>query len=115
MRTVEVRILPPQPIFSLNAVRLPEAEYGSPSHYPNKLTLPADNPDALDFGANFFPDKFLESPRNWLRLMLTSAYRSGTGELEKQLDVSIIRRFDRFQIFHTRFTLFDQIGGTPSK
>ncbi len=57
----------------------------------------------------------LESPRNWLRLMLTSAYRSGAGELEKQLDVSIIRRFDRFQIFHTCLTLFDQIGGTPSK
>jgi hypothetical protein len=45
-----------------SAVRLSEAEYGSPSHYPNKLTLPADKPDALDFGANFFP---------------TSSYRAG--------------------------------------
>jgi hypothetical protein len=47
--------------------------------------------------------------------MLTGAYPLGTGELEKQLDVSTIRGFDRFQIFPTCLTLFDQIGGTPSK
>jgi hypothetical protein len=26
-----------------------------PSHYHNKLTMSADKPEALDFGANFFP------------------------------------------------------------
>jgi hypothetical protein len=47
----------PRSLFALSdsAVRLTGAEYGSPSHYPNKLTLSADKPDALDFGANFFP------------------------------------------------------------
>ncbi len=45
-----------------SAVRLSEAEYGSPSRYPNKLTMSPDKPDALDLGANFIP---------------TSSYRAG--------------------------------------
>ena len=31
------------------AVRLSEAEYGSPSHYLTNSPLPADKPEALDF------------------------------------------------------------------
>ncbi len=38
-----------------SAVRLSEAEYGSPSHYPNNPTMFIDKPDALDFVANFSP------------------------------------------------------------
>jgi hypothetical protein len=44
-----------------SVLRLPESEYGSPRHWPKKLTIPVDKPDALDVGAN--------SP--------TSSYRAG--------------------------------------
>jgi len=51
----------------------------------------------------------------WKRLNPRSRARSGTGELEKRLDVAIICSFDHFQIFRACLTLFDQIVGTPSK
>jgi type IV secretory pathway VirB3-like protein len=44
-----------------------------------------------------------------------SGYRSRSGELEKWLDVAIICRSDRFQIFIACFAFFDKNGGTPRK
>jgi hypothetical protein len=71
------------------------------------------------FGAAAAPDEAPSASRHscpeTTKTALTSAYRSGTGELEERLDVAIIRRFDRLQIFHACLTFFDQIGGTPSK
>lgn len=49
------------------------------------------------------------------RTPLRSAHRSGSGELEKRLDVAIIRRSDRLQISRACFAFFYQIGGTPRK
>jgi hypothetical protein len=49
------------------------------------------------------------------RTDLSKADRLRAGELEKRLDVAIIRRSDRFQISRACFAFFDEIGRTPGK
>jgi len=49
------------------------------------------------------------------RTALSKADRLRAGELEKRLDVAIIRRSDRFQISRACFAFFDEIGRTPGK
>ena len=59
------------------------------------------------------PSASFRMTRRPIQAQSEDTYRSGSGEVEKWLDVAIIRRSDCFQICRAGFAFLDEISRTP--